>query len=215
MVRAATTANGTLSTAYENGDTLDGITLATGDRILIKDQTTGSENGIYTVNASGAPTRATDFDADAEVRQAYILVQEGTVNAGSVFRNSNTSAVTVGTTALTFEGARFAKTVTFKEYDNGNSSTSLTVDWGKGNKQKVTLTGNCTFTFTAPSAPCSLIFKLVQDGTGSRTVTWPAAVHWSGGTAPTLTTTASKVDIVSLYYDGSTYFGTSSLNYTA
>lgn len=108
-----------------------------------------------------------------------------------------------------------AFTAYFTETDNGNSGASDTIDWTVSNKQKSTLTGNCTFTFTAPPGPCSLILKLVQDGTGSRTVTWPAAVHWSGGTAPTLTTTASKVDIISFYYDGSTYFGTSSLNYTA
>ena len=108
-----------------------------------------------------------------------------------------------------------AKTAYFTETDNGNSGTADTIDWTLSNKQKSTLTGNCTFTFTAPPGPCSLILKLVQDATGSRTVTWPATVHWSGGTAPTLTTTASKVDLISFYYDGTTYFGTSSLNFTA
>lgn len=108
-----------------------------------------------------------------------------------------------------------AKTAYFTETDNGNSSTADTIDWGLSNKQKSTLTGNCTFTFTAPSGSCSLVLKLVQDATGSRTVTWPASVHWSGGTAPTLTTTASKVDIITFYYDGSTYFGNYSLNFTA
>lgn len=80
-VRVATTTNGTLATAYENGDTIDGITLATGDRILLKDQTTQTENGIYTVNASGAPTRATDADSTAELNGAAVLVTSGTVNA--------------------------------------------------------------------------------------------------------------------------------------
>jgi hypothetical protein len=56
-VRAASTANGTLASAFENGDTLDGVTLATGDRILLKNQSTGAENGIYTVNARGADAR--------------------------------------------------------------------------------------------------------------------------------------------------------------
>ena len=54
-VRVATTANGTLASAFANGQTVDGITLATNDRILLKNQSTGSENGIYTVNASGTP----------------------------------------------------------------------------------------------------------------------------------------------------------------
>lgn len=106
-------------------------------------------------------------------------------------------------------------TAYFTETDNGNSSTADTIDWTVSNKQKSTLTGNCTFTFTAPPGPCSLVLKLIQDGTGSRLVTWPATVHWSGGTAPTLTTTLNKVDIVTFYYDGTTYFGNSSLNYTA
>lgn len=102
VVRVATVANGTLASAFENGDTVDGVVLATGDRILIKDQTAGAENGIYTVNASGAPTRATDFDASDEIRGAVMIVQSGTINANTLWMNTNTSAVTVGTTALTF-----------------------------------------------------------------------------------------------------------------
>ncbi len=102
-VRVATTANGTLSSAFANGQTVDGITLATNDRILIKDQSTGSENGIYTVNASGAPTRATDFDADSEVTGGtFFFVEEGTVNADNGFVMTNDGSVTVGTTALVF-----------------------------------------------------------------------------------------------------------------
>ena len=74
----------------KNGDTLDGVTLATGDRILLKDQSTGSENGIYTVNSSGAPTRATDFDADSEVTSgAFTFVTEGTTNGDDWFCSNN------------------------------------------------------------------------------------------------------------------------------
>ena len=102
-VRVATTANGTLSSAFANGQTVDGITLATNDRILIKDQSTGSENGIYTVNASGAPTRATDFDENSEVTGGtFFFVEEGTVNADNGFVMTNDGAITLGTTALTF-----------------------------------------------------------------------------------------------------------------
>ena len=55
---------------------------------------------------------------------------------------------------------------------------------------------------------------MVQDGTGSRTATWPASVKWPSGTAPTLTTTASSVDIVSFYYDGTNYYGQAGLNFS-
>ncbi len=116
---------------------------------------------------------------------------------------------------MTFSAPDSSTIAMFKETDNGNSGTSKTITWTSSISQKLTLTGDCTLTFTAPDGPCTLTLKLIQDGTGTRLVTWPAAVHWSGGTAPTLTTTASKVDIIQFYYDGSTYFGRSNLNYTA
>lgn len=100
-VRVATTANGTLASAYENGDTVDGVVLATNDRILLKNQTTQTENGIYTVNASGAPTRATDADADAEIPGATVFVTSGSTNAGAQYTCPQT-AVTIGATDITF-----------------------------------------------------------------------------------------------------------------
>jgi hypothetical protein len=106
------------------------------------------------------------------------------------------------------------KTASFNsEVDNGNSSTAITINWTNGNKQKVTLTGNCTFTFTNPAGPATLTFKLIQDGTGSRTVSWPS-VKWAGGTPITLTTTASATDLVSLYFDGTSYYAMGALNFS-
>lgn len=103
-VRVATTAAGTLATSFENGDTIDGVVLATGDRILIKNQAAGGENGVYTVNASGAPTRATDFDTAAKIEVgAYFFVEEGTANANSGWVLTTDGTIVVGTTALAFE----------------------------------------------------------------------------------------------------------------
>jgi hypothetical protein len=102
-VRAATTAAVTLASGLENGDTLDGVTLATGDRILVKNQATGSENGIYVVKASGAPDRSTDADTGAELTSNFaVFVEEGTVNADQGYVLTNDGAITIGTTALTF-----------------------------------------------------------------------------------------------------------------
>lgn len=98
-VRVATTTNGTLSTAFANGQTIDGVTLATGDRILIKDQSTGADNGVYVVAASGAPTRATDADSTAELQSATVFVVQGTVNGDKAFTQTANSP-TVGSTAL-------------------------------------------------------------------------------------------------------------------
>lgn len=101
-VRAATTVAGTLASSFANGSVIDGVTLATNDRILIKNQATGSENGLYTVNASGAPTRALDMDDNTEVVGSAVFVESGTTNAGTQWTNTNTGAVMLGTTALTF-----------------------------------------------------------------------------------------------------------------
>jgi hypothetical protein len=102
-VKAATTGAITLASDLENGDTLDGVTLATGDRVLVKDQVTGSQNGIYVVKASGAPDRSTDADTGAEVTANFaVFVEQGTVNADSGFTLTNNGAVTIGTTALVF-----------------------------------------------------------------------------------------------------------------
>lgn len=91
------------------------------------------------------------------------------------------------------------------EFDNGNSGTALTIDWSKGGTQKVTMNGNCTFMFTNPVAGHYYTLILTQDGTGSRTATWPTA-KWQGGSAFVLSTSAGYVDIVTFYYDGTNYW---------
>ena len=102
-VRVATTANVDLSEALENGDVIDGVTLATGNRVLVKNQSTGSQNGIYVVQASGAAVRATDADADAEVTPGlFTFVEEGTANGNTGWVLTTDSPITVGSTALAF-----------------------------------------------------------------------------------------------------------------
>lgn len=95
----------------------------------------------------------------------------------------------------------------------GNGTT--TIDWKLGNKFKFTFGAqNETFTFTAPSNPCSLTLILVQDSVGSRTITFPATVKWAGGTAPTLSTAANAVDIVSMVWDGTSYYASGALDFS-
>jgi hypothetical protein len=97
-VRAASTTSGNLLTAYAAGQTLDGVVLQVGDRILLKDQGDASENGIYVVTAD-VPTRAPDADDANELHGATVTVQEGTVNADRVYRLL-TDNVVLGTTPL-------------------------------------------------------------------------------------------------------------------
>jgi hypothetical protein len=92
-----------IATALENGDTLNGLTLSTGDRVFLVAQTAPAENGIYVVVASGAASRATDADTAAELARCEFLVLAGTVGAGDTWHLPlESSAITVGTTALNF-----------------------------------------------------------------------------------------------------------------
>ena len=98
---AATTGNITISTALNNGDTLDGVTLSTNDRVLVKDQSTASQNGIYIVGSS--PARADDLAAGADAAGMFTFVEQGTVNADNGFVcTSNKGSAVVGTNNLTF-----------------------------------------------------------------------------------------------------------------
>ncbi|SDH68661.1 hypothetical protein SAMN05421505_12078 [Sinosporangium album] len=99
--RVASTGNVSTTTAPA---TIDGVTLAGGDRILLKDQTSASENGLYTFASAGsALTRAIDADANAEVTPGlWVIVEEGTVNADTAWLLTTNAPITVGTTPLAF-----------------------------------------------------------------------------------------------------------------
>ena len=101
-VRLASTTNGALASAFANGSTVDAVVLVTGDRLLLKDQTTQSENGIYVVQAAGAPVRATDADTANEINGAAVFVTNGTVSSGLRYVCNTAGTITVGTTAITF-----------------------------------------------------------------------------------------------------------------
>lgn len=119
----ATTANVNLANGLENGDTIDGQTLVTGWRVLVKNQTAGEENGIYVVPASGAASRSTDADTSAEVTMGMsVWVRLGTAHANQEWTLSTADPITLGTTALTFvqTGASGAGTVTSVSVNTAN-----------------------------------------------------------------------------------------------
>lgn len=127
-VRAATTANGTLSTAFVNGAVIDGVTLVTGDRILLKNQTAGAENGIRIVGA-GTPARATDADVGSELLGAAVWVEEGTTLADTGWVQTVDGTITIDTTALTFVQFSGLGQVTAGA---GLTKTANTLDVGAG-----------------------------------------------------------------------------------
>jgi hypothetical protein len=128
-VRVATTANITLS----GTQTIDGVSVIAGDRVLVKNQSTGSENGIYVVSASGW-SRASDADANAEVTAGlFTFVEEGTTNADSGWVLSTNAPVTIGTTSLSFAQFSGAGQVTAGAglTKSGNTIDVATADAGR------------------------------------------------------------------------------------
>lgn len=129
ITRVATTANISLTTDLENGDTLDGITLVTGDKVLVKNQTDASENGVYDVVASGAASRNSDYDTISELAGQIVVIQEGTTNGDTLFLCTTDSDATLGTSDITFTKIEPANTGTVTSVgvaDAGSSEFTVT-----------------------------------------------------------------------------------------
>jgi hypothetical protein len=235
--RAATTTNITIATALNNGDSLDGVTLATDDRVLVKDQSTGSQNGIYVVGA--APVRSYDLSTDDPSFGFLVYVREGTANARTLWENTNTTTPTIDTTALTFVAATAAsiaasavtvadaggfftgtnvetvlQELALKDIGytaHGNTGSTETFDaltgWHSATLDAATVTA--TFTGATSGLVAAMVLELAQDGTGGRLVSWPGSVVWPGGVAPTLSTAAGAVDILTFFSrdGGTTWYG--------
>jgi len=102
IAECATTANVDLTADLQNGDTIDGVTLVTGDRVLVKDQSTGSENGLYTVVASGTASRDTQFDSIEELSGQMVVVNQGTTNDNKIFLCTTNNTASLGSDTITF-----------------------------------------------------------------------------------------------------------------
>jgi len=106
-----------------------------------------------------------------------------------------------------------ATTVSYgKEVRNVTTGSTLTINWRAGQKQRVEMGHDCTFTFAPPAGACNVMLRLVQDGTGGRDPTFPSSVHWQEGTIPTWVTTAHAVNVLAMYFDGTNYHATASVN---
>jgi len=170
-VRAATTANITLSAPQ----TIDSISVIAGDRVLVKNQTTGSENGIYVV-AAGAWQRAADFDGSPSnevTGGAYTFVEEGTSNADTGWVLTTNNPITIGSTALTF--------TQFTGVSGGGTAlTNAYIAYGSASNQ---LTGTADFTWTTGTQTLAL-------GTSSVGAKIVAAAGATNGLTMTITGSA-------------------------
>ena len=241
--RVATTANITLS----GEQTIDGVSVIAGDSVLVKNQSTGAENGLY-LCAAGAWTRRTDADVSAEVTSGLaVSITEGTTNGNTVWVMTTDDPITLATTALVFtqlaaglsDGSvtnpkladMAAATIKGRASGAGTGvptdltaaqvrtilgypartvisySGTPTLDVSANDKFDITLTGNPTFTFSNSVTDKLFLLIVQQDGTGGRTITWPAGVHWVTGlgtptVGPTLSVGAAQIDVVGFWCTG-------------
>lgn len=175
-VKAATTANITLS----GTQTIDGIALVAGDRVLVKNQTTASANGIYVV-AAGAWTRSTDANSAAELLSAFVFVEQGTTNADTAWVCS-TDNITLETTSITF--VQFAGTGAYQARLNGTGFVRMsgtTVSYISGSSSQFVKADGSLDSNTYLTGNQSI--SLSGDVTGSGTTSIAVTLANSGVTA--------------------------------
>ena len=102
IAECATTANVNLTNGLEAGDAIDGITLVAGDRVLVKDQSTASENGLYLAVSSGAASRDPEHDSIAELSGGMVVVNQGSTNDNKIFLCTTDNTGSVGSTSITY-----------------------------------------------------------------------------------------------------------------
>lgn len=149
-----------------------------------------------------------------------VVYGDGTNYASTAAGTSGQILTSAGSGAPTWSSTISATSLTNPTITNytetrftANSSTAITLDLANGTMQDITLTGSPTITMPTATAGKSFLLML-RSGAGSYTVTW-STVKWPGGTAPTVTTTASRMDIYSFYSDGTNWYGTTvGQNYT-
>jgi len=121
IAEAATTGNIDLTADLQNADTIDGVTLVTGDRVLVKDQTDTTANGLYIAVASGAASRDPEHDTIAELSGGMVVVNQGTANDNKIFLCTTNSDGSLGSTSITY---------TVVTPSNSGTVTSITAGTG-------------------------------------------------------------------------------------
>lgn len=184
---------------------LGNATASTGNVAAI----TGTAGQVLQINGAGT---ALAFASVTGTGTVTSVATDSTLTGGPITTTGtlglNVANANTWTAIQTFNGVSAEETV----FSNGNSGTSKTIVWDNGNLQSVTLTGNCTFTFTAPTNPGKFMLILKEDATGGRTITFPTIKYPSGST-PTWTTTANAINILSVMYDGTTYYGVGNVGF--
>jgi hypothetical protein len=187
-ISPATTAYADGTLAVSAGIGTSGNTCVVGGKLV----TAGCANGTLTANQSISVT------GDSTGSGTTAITLTAAANQPNIITLSG-SSITVKGVLLSTQVYHSSSTAVFDEYANGNLGATPTIDWTKSNKQAGSVNATITSqTWVAPAHTASLILRLAT--VGAFTVAWPASVKWSGGTAPTVTTTNGKSDIVACLY---------------
>ncbi len=173
----------------------------------------GTQRGVYVNPAITSLTgvyRAIDIAVDHS--NARGIYQSGTNTINNIVGNTLFGGTGTPLEKVSVTGNMVVNGQYYSNQFSLTDGATIALNWNNGNVQRVVLGGNRTFTFSNPKTGGRYLIVLKQDATGSRTVTWPT-IKWRGGTAPTLTTGANKVDLITIVFDGTDYFGDASLNY--
>ena len=147
IAECATTANVNLTNGLEAGDTIDGVTLVAGDRVLVKDQSTATENGLYLAVSSGASSRDPEHDTIAELSGGMVVVNQGSTNDNKIFLCTTDSDGSIGSTNITYVVVTPSNTGTVTSVGLTQSGTEFTIG-----STPVTSSGNITINVNRISA---------------------------------------------------------------
>lgn len=194
------------NTAVQLGNTVTTLNNMTLANVTI---TSGSSTNVTTTGGSISNvtiTNANITSVSPAFPNSFLANSTATLGNATVTLGSTTSTVgnlTVSNVTVT--------NYTESQVNIGNSSTTQTIALSNGTVQTVTLTANCTFTMPTVAAGKSFLV-LIKSGAGNFTGTF-TGVKWPGNTAPTITNTASRMDIIAFSSDGTNWYGTASQNY--
>ena len=147
IAECATTANVNLSNGLEAGDTIDGVTLVAGDRVLVKDQSTATENGLYLAVSSGAASRDPEHDTIAELSGGMVVVNQGSTNDNKIFLCTTDSDGSLGSTNITYTQVTPSNTGTVTSIGLTQSGSEFSISGSP-----VTSAGNITLDVNRISA---------------------------------------------------------------
>lgn len=173
-------------------------------------------------NHSGSVVSTTDASTLALKSGHYYLDRtnhSGTVNAtqfnGSgahYFLDRANFSGNVNNQSVYFSGLSYSVS-SGVDYNDSFRSGNYTINWASANLHSITLSGATTLVFSGGLTGSRLQLMINQDSVGSRLITWPSNVKWPAGTAPTLTTTQSGIDIAAFYCNNNQYYGTTALDF--